>query len=151
MQPLLHHGRKSDKITVLFDAVVTHYRLDNENIGDPKHLTVSAKMNFKNVNITSSRINVTEFNPSSSVEMKTTIKQLRKNVETYGMYINVKLQGCIVGAGILLFPSDVTDRICEDMHDVIHSGVVNLAIGGNQVGEVEMLCQLTLKCEETKA
>lgn len=151
MQPLTHHGRKSDKITVLFNAVVTQCRLDNENIEDPKHLTVSAKMNFKSINITSSRINVTKLNPSSSVEMKTTIEQLRKNMATYGMYINVKLQGVIVGAGILLFPSDVTDGICEDMNDIIHSGVVNLSIRGNQVGQVEILCQLTLKCEETKA
>lgn len=151
MQSSTRRGRKSDKITVLCDVVVTNLRLYNEKIRDPKHLTVSATMNLKKINITSSRINVTQFNPCSTLEMKTTITQLRKNMETYGMFINVMLQGHIVGTGVLLFPSDVTDCIGEDMDEVIHAGVVNLDLKGYRVGQVEMLCQLTPKCKETNA
>lgn len=106
-------------------------------------------MNLKNINITSSRINVTKFNPSATLQMKTTIQELRKNMESYGMFINVMLQGRIVGTGTLLFPSDVTDCINEDMDEIIHAGVVNLGFGDYQVGQVEMLCQLTPKCKET--
>lgn len=149
MQRSTHRGGKSDKISVLFDAVVTNLRLNNVNIRDPKHLTVSATMNLKNLNITSSRINVTKFNPSATLQMKTTIQELRKNMESYGMFINVMLQGRIVGTGTLLFPSDVTDCINEDMDEIIHAGVVNLDFGDYKVGQVEMLCQLTPKCKET--
>lgn len=137
-----------DEIIILFDAVVTNYRLDKVKVVDPKQLIVSATVDSRTVDITSSRINVSEFKPSSSLEILTSFRNLRRNVQKCGIFIKVMLQGRLVGIGTLHFPYDVSECIREDMNDLIHSGVVKVSLKGHEVGQVEMLCRLTVKCGE---
>lgn len=141
---------KPDEIIILFDAIVTSYRLDKVEVMDPKELIVSARVDSRTIDITSSRINVSEFKPSSSLEILTSFRNLRRSVQQYGIFIKVTLQDRLVGIGKLHFPYNVSELIREDMNDIIHSEVVKVNLNGQEVGQVEMLCRLTVKCGETQ-
>lgn len=140
----------SEVITFLVDAIVTNYRLNRVQVKSPKDLTVTACINFKRIQITSSRINVSDFNHGSSLEIKSTYDHLRESIELYGVPIQVTLQGRVVGAGTLHFPSEVTERICPDMEDITHSGQANLDMKGASVGNIQLFFRIVVKCEENK-
>lgn len=150
MPPLTAPEDVPEEVIVLFDVVIASYRFD-KMIKDPKQLIISATIDSKTVDITSSRINVTEFKPSSTFEMLTSLRELRRNVQHRGVFIRVMLEDNLVGIGTLKFPRYVSNRICEDMNDVIHSGVVKMHRQGHEVGQVELLCRLTMKCGEIPA
>lgn len=136
--------------TFIVDVIVTNYRLNNVQVKNPKDLTVAASINFKKIHITSSRINVSDFNRGSSLEIMTTYDHLRKNIESYGIPIQVMLHGRVVGAGTLRFPSEVTESICPDMKDIMHSGEANLDMNGNSVGNIQLLFRMFVKCKENR-
>jgi len=132
----------------VFDVVVSHFDAPGIQIKDPKSLEVIAQFNNKPVSITSSRINVNEFNTSGSMELNAVPKKLKKTLEECGMPISVKYNGRAVGVGQITIPQMVIDRIEEGMSDLIHVESCTFEKDGAVLGTLEILFRLVIKCEE---
>jgi len=132
----------------VFDVVVSHFDAPGIEITDPKRLEVIAKFNNKPVSITSSRINVNEFNTSASMELNVLPNKLQKTLEECGMPITVKYNGRVVGVGQITFPQMVIDRIEEGMTDLMHVESCTFEKDGEVLGTLEILFRLVIKCAE---
>ncbi|KAM8702979.1 hypothetical protein ACLKA7_005339 [Drosophila subpalustris] len=135
----------------IFDVVVPHFEATGFTVKDPKRLEVVAQFNNKPVSITSSRINVNEFKPGAGIELNLVPKKLRATLEECGMPITVKSNGKVEGAGQIIFPQMVINRIEEGMSDVMHVDTCTFEKDGVVVGKLEILCRLVIKCEEQPA
>ncbi|XP_034113671.1 uncharacterized protein LOC117574125 [Drosophila albomicans] len=134
----------------VFDIVVTRYDLPKFKVYDATKLTIEAKFNFDTIKITSSRHNVTEFNPKASTEFTQTAKKLRQNLEEGGMPIVVKYKDSVIGSGQVNFPGTFIDQIQDGMTDLLHSDSCKIDLNVGTKGTIEILCRLIIKCFDTK-
>lgn len=134
--------------TFVFDTIVTKFEAPNVQIKDPKKLQVTLTFNNKTVDLTASRINVTEFKVGSSTEFEEDPAKLRKNLEKCGIPISVKYNGRALGTGQIILPNTITDSIVDQMTDLMISEKCQIEEKGEEVGTVEVLCRLIIKCED---
>ncbi|XP_034487346.1 uncharacterized protein LOC117791645 [Drosophila innubila] len=135
-------------VNFLFDIIVTRIQLFKDKIEDPKDLIVNVKFNKVPVNITQSRINVTEFKAGRRTEMREDSATLRKNLEASGMPIVVRYKGATLGLTQLRFPQDFIDRIEVGMSDLMHAETCSIIRREQEVGIIELLVALVIKCDE---
>lgn len=134
--------------TFVFDTIVTKFESPNVQIKYPKKLQVTLTFNNKTVDLTASRINVTEFKVGSSTEFEEDPTKLRKNLEKCGIPISVKYNGRALGTGQIILPNTITDSIVDQMTDLMISEKCQIEEKGEEVGTVEVLCRLIIKCED---
>ncbi|SPP88080.1 uncharacterized protein LOC117589794 [Drosophila guanche] len=135
-------------VNFLCDIVVCHLELPHTEISEPKHLQVAMRIGKVPLSLTASCINVREFTPTSQTEFKDSAKALRETLEANGLPITVRLAASTLGSGKVELPQDFTDRISEQMGDVMFGGSCELRSREGVVGTVEVMLRLTIKCED---
>jgi len=135
-------------VNFLFDIIVTRIQLFKDEIKDPKDLLVQVKFNRVPVIITQSRINVTDFQAGRRTEIRSDPATLRKNLETNGMPVVVRYRGATLGLAEVIFPQDFIDRIEIGMTDLMHADTCSIIRRDEEVGILELLFALVIKCEE---
>ncbi|KRF83770.1 uncharacterized protein [Drosophila virilis] len=141
-------SNQANNCTFVFDTIVTKFESPNVQIKDPKKLQVNLTFNNKTVGLTASRINVTEFKVGSSTEFEEDPAKLRKNLEKCGLPITVTYNGRALGTGQIILPNTITDSIVDQMTDLMISDKCQINEKGEDVGTVEVLCRLIIKCED---
>ncbi|KAH8388355.1 hypothetical protein KR093_005103, partial [Drosophila rubida] len=107
------------------------------------------KFNSMKIEVTKSRINVTDFSPKSGLEFESKVENLRKNVEDNGVVVKAMLQGRSIGEGKIDLPEKFVDGIHEDMADLEHEGTCTLEKSDEEVGAATIKLRLIIKCENT--
>ncbi|EDW81663.2 uncharacterized protein Dwil_GK10902 [Drosophila willistoni] len=73
---------------------------------------------------------------------------LRQGLEKAGMPLLVRYGGNLIGNGKLIFPEIVLNKIDIGMNDLMHADTCELKRNDQKVGIVELLCRITIKCDE---
>ncbi|XP_030245334.1 uncharacterized protein LOC115564777 [Drosophila navojoa] len=131
----------------VFDIIVTQFESPYVSNEELNNISVEVTLNNKVIKITSSRINVPEFEYGSSTEFVETPEKLRQRLESCGMPIIVKCSGQILGTAQISFPQDIIDNINEDMPELQHMDTCFIGKGSLVVGTLELICRLVMKCE----
>ncbi|KAH8417638.1 hypothetical protein KR222_003477, partial [Zaprionus bogoriensis] len=139
---------KAEPINFLFDIIVSRLALDSETVENPAGLTVNVKFNKIPINITKSRINVSEFVAGKRTEFKAEAVSLRHSLEQSGMPLAVRYNGATLGTAEVNFSPEFLDRIEPNMNDLIHAQVARIKRKDEEIGTVELLCFLVAKCDE---
>ncbi|KAH8310830.1 hypothetical protein KR044_003123, partial [Drosophila immigrans] len=134
----------------VFDIIVTQHKLRKIDVQDAKNLVVEAQFENKVIRITSSRHNVTEFNPKASLEFSQFPKKLQQILDHCGMPIVVKYAHRVIGMGRVDFPPILIDQIQEGMEDMLHTEKCTISMNGEAIGTVDLLCRLVIKCDDQK-
>lgn len=132
----------------VFDIIVTHFESSVVKINYPTNLSIVANFNNINVPLTSSRINVSEFKSGAGVELNAAPKKMRANLQECGMVMTVSYNAKVIGAGQIMFPQTMIDKIEAGMTDLMHVGSCDFEKEGEFMGNLEVLCRLIIKCEE---
>ncbi|XP_030563654.1 uncharacterized protein LOC115764627 [Drosophila novamexicana] len=132
----------------VFDIIVTHFESSVVKINYPTNLSIVANFNNINVPLTSSRINVSEFKSGAGVELNAAPKKMRANLQECGMVMTVSYNAKVIGAGQIMFPQTMIDKIEAGMTDLMHVGSCDFEKEGESMGNLEVLCRLIIKCEE---
>ncbi|KAL7730508.1 hypothetical protein ACLKA6_000510 [Drosophila palustris] len=135
-------------VNFLFDIIVTRITLFKDNIEDLKDLLVNVKFNKVPVNITQSRINVTDFKAGRRTEIRVDAETLRKSLDANGMPVVVRYKGATLGLSQVRFPQDFIDRIEVGMSDLMHAETCSIIRREQEVGILELLIALVIKCDE---
>ncbi|XP_068153098.1 uncharacterized protein [Drosophila tropicalis] len=135
-------------VNFLFDIVVTRLLCPNEKIENPEKCQVNVVFNKQSISITSSRINVPDFNAARRLEFASDPEMLRHVLEKAGMPITARYGGIALGNGKLIFPEIVLNKIDIGMNDLMHADTCELMRNDQKIGIVELLCRLTIKCDE---
>ncbi|XP_030563897.1 uncharacterized protein LOC115764793 isoform X2 [Drosophila novamexicana] len=135
------------QVNFLFDIIVTRLRLNKNEFDEPQNLLVRAKFNKIGLAVTSSRINVTEFRAGRDIEFKVEPQKLRNNLKNIGMLVTVQYGSINLGTGTLMFPPSFIDKIDYGMSDLVHADTCCIQSRNTEVGFVELLCRLIIKCE----
>ncbi|XP_032597978.2 uncharacterized protein LOC116806081 [Drosophila grimshawi] len=131
----------------VFDTVVTKFECFHVEIGNSQKLKVLVQFNKKEIPITASRINVTDFPPLSGTEFKVPTQTLRQVLEACGMPFSVSYDNFVLGTGKMSFPQSFIDGIDEGMSDLVHWDSCQFAANGQVKGTLELLCRLIIKCD----
>ncbi|XP_064549991.1 uncharacterized protein LOC135436345 [Drosophila montana] len=132
----------------VFDIIATHFESTVVKIYDPKKLAVVANFNKINVPLTLSQINVSEFKSGAGVDLDAAPKKMRANLQECGLLMTVSYNTKVIGAGQIMFPQSVIDKIDAGMSDLMHVGSCDFEKDGQTMGHIEVLCRLLIKCEE---
>ncbi|XP_060648781.1 uncharacterized protein LOC132786303 [Drosophila nasuta] len=100
------------------------------------------------IEITTSRINVTEYNPNSSIEFLATAKKLRQSIENNGITFKAMAKSSTIGEGKMMFPDKFLEGIKEGMGDLEYEGSCSIEKNDEEVGKVIFKCRLIIKCEK---
>lgn len=131
----------------VFDIIVTQFESPYVSNEDLNNISVEATLNNKVIKITSSRINVPDFEYGSSTEFVELPEKLRQSLESCGMPIIVKYLGQILGTAQISFPQEIIDSIDKDMPELQHMDTCFIGKGSLVVGSLELICRLIMKCE----
>lgn len=134
----------------LSNAVVPRLILNDPQIEDPTLIKISFRIGQKKFDITSSRINVPDFQNKSVVEMKGDTASMR-NMLSSEVSIQIRYKGRVVGESSIRFAQEFIDKIDTTMRDTIQSEVVPVTFLGEDIGEIELMFFLTVKCGEPEA
>ncbi|XP_032596179.1 uncharacterized protein LOC116805804 [Drosophila grimshawi] len=132
----------------IFEVFLTRLKTNQIQIKNPQNLKVTVRFNDLPVHITQSRINVTDFKPESSIEFNVSAKKLRDNIEKCGMPVSVMYNNITIGTTVVSFPKSFIESINHDMSDLMHSEYCKFTKAGEEVGTLEFLFRLYLKCDE---
>ncbi|KAH8311009.1 hypothetical protein KR044_003850, partial [Drosophila immigrans] len=132
----------------LIDVIVTRLQLFKDDIADPNDLMVQLKYNKVPINVTSSRINVTDFKAGRRIEIQEPPEFLRRTLGASGLPIVARYRGTTLGVSNFRFPQSFIDRIELGMNDLMHADTCTLIRKEQEVGILELLCCLTIKCDE---
>ncbi|KAM8702980.1 hypothetical protein ACLKA7_005340 [Drosophila subpalustris] len=135
-------------VNFLFDIIVTRITLFKDSIEDLKDLLVNVKFNKVPVNITQSRINVTDFKAGRRTEIRVDAETLRRSLDANGMPVVVRYKGATLGLSQVRFPQDFIDRIEVGMSDLMHAETCSIIRREQEVGILELLIALVIKCDE---
>ncbi|KAM8702976.1 hypothetical protein ACLKA7_005337 [Drosophila subpalustris] len=64
------------------------------------------------------------------------------------MPVSVKYNGRLIGNGQLLFPETFTERITDDMPELIHEDSCKFEKNGEVMGTIKFMCRLLIKCAD---
>ncbi|XP_064550427.1 uncharacterized protein LOC135436673 [Drosophila montana] len=138
----------SAKVCFLFDIIVTRLRMYKDKIDDPQRLTVNVRLNKIPITVTASRINVSEFQSGRRIEFTTEPETMRQNLEADGLPIVVRFGGLSLGNARIQFPQNFIDSIQDGMSDLLHADTCSIIRRDAEVGTIEILCILVVKCVE---
>ncbi|XP_030563776.1 uncharacterized protein LOC115764717 [Drosophila novamexicana] len=139
---------KQTKVCFLFDIIVTRLRMYKDKIDNPQSLAVNVRFNKMSINVTASRINVSEFQSGRRIEFSTEPDTMRQNLEADGLPIVVRYSGLSLGNARIKFPQNFIDSIEDGMSDQLHADTCSIERRGVEVGTIEILCILIAKCLE---
>lgn len=129
----------------VFDIIITQFESPYVLSEELDKVIVEVTLDNKVINITSSQINVKEFQQGSSTEFIQTPEKLQESLEKCGMDVTVKLSNSIIGMGHMSFPKPIVENITGDMTELLHLDSCLLGRQTLVVGKVEFLCRLVLK------
>ncbi|XP_023161672.1 uncharacterized protein LOC111593247 isoform X2 [Drosophila hydei] len=132
----------------IFDIVVSKLDVPKLVINDCSKLKVLTKFYKKEICLTSSRINVNQFNASSGTEFRALPSHLRDVLKNCGMAISVYVRDALIGNAQINFPNDYTNRIKDGMSDLNHKDTVHIVRKNQVVGCIEIICRLVIKCDD---
>lgn len=132
----------------IFDIVVSKLDVPKLVINDCSKLKVLTKFYKKEICLTSSRINVNQFNAGSGTEFRALPSHLRDVLKNCGMAISVYLRDALIGNAQINFPNDYTNRIKDGMSDLNHQDTVHIVRKNQVVGCIEIICRLIIKCDD---
>lgn len=134
-------------LNFVFDIFVKSFKSPKLKAEDAKKLLVEAQFNGKKIAITTSRINVDDFNPNASTNFKEKDKRLRENLESCGMTLALKLHNRALGNGRVNFPEKFIDGIKEGMSDLVHEFSCSIENKDKEeIGTLTFKCRLIVKC-----
>ncbi|XP_043654044.1 uncharacterized protein LOC122620579 [Drosophila teissieri] len=143
----MESGQQDDETDFLFDIVVTNVEL-NKPVKEPEELQVQVKFGGVNVRITSSRINVQDFEANRVTEFTISPSALRRTLEDQGMQISARHAGSTLGSNVLLFPDTFIDKIDPKMNDLYFEDTINLMRRVDCVGTISIRLVLIVKCTD---
>lgn len=134
-------------VTFLCNVIIPRLTLTSDEFEDIKLIKISFRIGSKKFDITSSRINVSDFQHNGVVELKGDTAGMRTQMAAeLGMQIRFK--GRVIGDAFVKFPEEFLNKIDTKMGDTVQSEVVPIVFLGENVGELEFMITLTVKCEE---
>ncbi|KAL7730509.1 hypothetical protein ACLKA6_000511 [Drosophila palustris] len=135
-------------LNFVFDIFVKSFESPKLKAEDAKKLQVEAQFNGKKIAITSSRINVDDFNPNASTDFRDKDKRVRENVESCGLTFAVKFNNRAFGNGRVNLPEKFIDGIKEGMSDLVHEDSCSIENKDKEeVGKLTFKCRLIIKCD----
>ncbi|KAH8383540.1 hypothetical protein KR009_009235, partial [Drosophila setifemur] len=137
-----------EPVKFVFNAVITHLKLFSDKIKKPKEVDAALKFSGETIDITQSRINVTDFANDRRTELEASPFGVRKKLTENGLVLNVRYQGNVIGTGTMLFEDSFLDRIKSNMQDVTHEDMIPLLKNDECVGTAVLSIMLVIKCDE---
>ncbi|KAM8702977.1 hypothetical protein ACLKA7_005338 [Drosophila subpalustris] len=135
-------------LNFVFDIFVKSFESPKLKAEDAKKLQVEAQFNGKKIAITSSRINVADFNPNASTDFRDKDKRVRENLESCGLTFAVKFNNRAFGNGRVNLPEKFIDGIKEGMSDLVHEDSCSIENKDREeVGKLTFKCRLIIKCD----
>ncbi|XP_030245331.1 uncharacterized protein LOC115564775 [Drosophila navojoa] len=131
----------------LFDIVVTKLNVANMAVNDGSKLKVLAKFYKNEICLTSSRINVNDFQAGSATEFSASVRRLRETLRQCGLAMAIYNDSTVVGRAQIYFPDRYIERIERDMCDLIHTESVEIVSQSRVVGTIDIRCRLIMKCD----
>ncbi|EDV48853.1 uncharacterized protein LOC6552557 [Drosophila erecta] len=138
-------GNQDEDTDFLFDIVVTSLDL-YKPVNEPEQLEAQVKFGGANIKITSSRINVREFENNRVTELTLSPSALRQSLESQGMQISARYAGSSLGSNVLLFPDTFIDKISPTMNDLFFEDTINLMRRVDCIGTISIRLVLIVKC-----
>ncbi|XP_017856746.1 PREDICTED: uncharacterized protein LOC108609532 [Drosophila arizonae] len=135
------------KASFLFNIIVTRLELSKHEIDEPQNLLVNVDFNKNQLKVTSSRINVDQFDVTKGINCQTDPAVLRDYLEANGLTIIVRYNGVVLGKGCVPFLESFINQIDYDMDYLTYAGTCNLFGHHSLVGSIDVMCLLTIKCE----
>lgn len=132
----------------VFDIVVTKLNVANMAINDASKLKVVARIYKNEICLTSSCINVNDFQAGSATEFKASPKRVREVLVKCGLPIVIYNESALVGRAQIYFPDSYIESIDRGMADLIHKDSVDIVNYSEIVGTLDIRCRLIIKCED---
>ncbi|XP_043951367.1 uncharacterized protein LOC108031264 isoform X2 [Drosophila biarmipes] len=129
-----------------FDLIITRLEVKGVAFADPRKLLVKVKFGGKDLSLTASKANVSEFKPNASIVFQAEPPNLAQKVEEDGLNFEVIYDSLVVGLGKTILPQKLTSRIKLDMKAFSYTSICNLEMEGKPVGGLEFLCKLFIRC-----
>lgn len=137
-------------VIFLSNVVIPRLIIKDPPIEDPTLLKISFRIGQKKFDITSSRINVPDFLNKGVVEMKGDTAGMRTLLSSE-LSLQIRYKGRVVGESFIRFAQEFIDKVDTKMRDTIQSEVVPVSFLGDDIGEMELMFFLTVKCGEPEA
>ncbi|TDG40271.1 hypothetical protein AWZ03_013301 [Drosophila navojoa] len=135
------------RASFLFNIIVTRLELSKHEIDEPQNLLVNVDFNKTQIKVTSSRINVDQFDVLKGINCQTDPAVLRDYLEANGLTIIVRYNGVVLGKGCVPFLESFINQIDYEMDYLTYAGTCNLFGQHSLVGSIDVMCLLTIKCE----
>lgn len=133
--------------TFAYYAIISRLRLNEPEIDRPDRLVVGFSVKKDKVNITNSRINVSEFNYLKGNQFTGKVSDFR-SVIGQGLPLQVRYRGKPVGAATARFSEDFVKSIDPQMDQSIQTVESNIKQDGGIVGNLELKIMIVPKCVE---
>lgn len=132
-----------------FDIIITKIESPTLQPGDIKNLKVETVFNNKNLSITSSRINVTDFKPGTGLSISVKPEAFCRDLEKCGLPLIVYNNGSLMGAGQICFPEVMIEGIMYSEPKQQFTDSCDIMAEGKVTARVNILYELSIKCDET--
>ncbi|KAH8344231.1 hypothetical protein KR084_008356, partial [Drosophila pseudotakahashii] len=138
---------EEEDIDFLFDIVVKSVDL-YKPVKEPEKCEAQIKFAGISINLTPSRVNVSDFVNNRQTEFTTRASVLRKSLGEQGMQITARYEGSSLGSNMMSFPDTFTDKICSTMNDLFYEDTTLLMRRGECIGTITIHLVLTIKCTD---
>ncbi|KRG01295.1 uncharacterized protein LOC26527429 [Drosophila mojavensis] len=132
----------------VFDIVVTKLNVANMAINDGSKLKVLAKIYNKDICLSSSCINVNDFQAGTATEFRAPAKKVREALIRCGLPMALYNEAACVGRAQIYFPDRYIESIERGMSDLIHTQSVEIVNHNRVVGTLDIRCRLIIKCDD---
>lgn len=140
----------AEVVTFIYNIIVSRLKITEPEIEKPDRLSVTYSVLKQKLSITSSRINVSEFNYSKGNEFSDKVSVFRSTL-SQGLPIQVRYKGAPIGAATIKFSKDFVENIDPQMADTIKTIKANIKKDGQVNGSIEVMVFIVPKCEEPDA
>lgn len=134
-------------VIFLTNFIIPRLIITNIEIEDPTLLQIAFRVGQKKFNITSSCINVSDFKNKNVVEMKGDTLGMR-SLMAAELSMQIRYKGRVIGEAFVKFSEEFLNKIDTKMGDTVQSEVVPITFLDEEVGKMELMIILTVKCDE---
>lgn len=139
----------TEEATFAYYVIISRLRIREPEIEMPSRLVVVFSVKKDKINITKSRINVSEFNYVKGNEFSGKVSEFR-SVIGQGFPLQVRYRGKPVGAATARFSKEFVESIDPKMDQSIQTVESPIKQDGGIVGNLELKLMIVPKCEEPK-
>lgn len=134
-----------------FDLIVTRLDVKGVQLTDPRKLEVKVSFGENDLSLTASRTNVSAFKPDASLIFQSVPMELSTKLQENGIAFEVVYDSIMVGKGKADLPKRLINNVGWTMKEFNYTSTCPLATlekPNVQIGALEFLCKLFIKCSD---